>query len=285
MKYDYHLNNSYFQAPLAFGGVQIVQIGRMFCKSDTVIQEHVHSDLFELTLVTGGKGLIATNSVATKVSKGDIYLSFPFDTHKIESDPHDPLKFDFCAFRLSDTALDEKFQHVRNTHADETKRVFQDERIQELIVDAILEINAHRLFSKELLASVFNQVLIYTLRAFENGLQEPSARHKTHREILCYSLMQYIDSHVFSMRALSELETMYDYSYGYLSSLFKAVTNQSLAEYYRKKRLHAAALLVLEKKLSITQISEKFEYSSPYAFSKAFKKEYGVSPKDYRKQT
>lgn len=85
------------------------------------------------------------------------------------------------------------------------------------------------------------------------------------------------------MRSLKELEKVTDYSYGYLSAVFKKTTSESLQEYYQKKKLSAAAKLLKEKKLSVTKISETFNYSSPYAFSKAFKNEFGVSPAEYSK--
>jgi quercetin dioxygenase-like cupin family protein len=95
---NYHLNKAFFRHPLIYDGLQLLQIGRMFCKSTTVIDTHVHMDCYELTVVTDGQGLISTNGIPTQVKKGDIYVSLPCDAHKIEADSQNPLKFDFFAF-------------------------------------------------------------------------------------------------------------------------------------------------------------------------------------------
>ena len=112
MKYYYHLNNPYFQNPLVFDGICVAQIGRMFCKSDTVIDPHLHTDLFELTIATGGKGTVTTNGVEIPVEKGDIYLSYPGDFHQICSSETHPLKYDFFSFNSKNPAIRKKFRHI-----------------------------------------------------------------------------------------------------------------------------------------------------------------------------
>ncbi len=282
MQYYYHLDNLYLKNPLIFRGIAVAQIGRMFCKRDTVVKTHAHTDLFELTVVNDGKGFITTNSTETAVKKGDIHLSLPGDTHKIQSSWDEPLRYDFFAFRLTSPPFDEPFRLLSETLSGGEDRIFADERIQDLISHAIGEISSRLPFSKELLSAIFEEVIVYTLRGVDKKEKGPLS-DKSHREILCYSLMNYIDTHLHTMRSLKELEKVTDYSYGYLSAVFKKTTSESLQGYYRKKKLSAAAKLLREKKLSVTKISEQFNYSSPYAFSKAFKKAFGISPNEYRK--
>lgn len=77
------------------------------------------------------------------------------------------------------------------------------------------------------------------------------------------------------------MATAFNYNYSYLSALFKQTTGESLSAYHRKKKLETAAALLKENGLGVTQIAELLHYSSPYAFSRAFKAEYGVSPKHF----
>ena len=96
--------------------------------------------------------------------------------------------------------------------------------------------------------------------------------------------MNYIDTHLYSIKHLEVLAEVTGYSYGYLSDLFRKVTGNSLSGYFQEKKLQAAALLLQENKLQITQIAETLNYASVYAFSKAFRRQYGISPRQYRKQ-
>jgi YesN/AraC family two-component response regulator len=74
----------------------------------------------------------------------------------------------------------------------------------------------------------------------------------------------------------------WNYNYSYLSHLFHSITSQTLSAYFQKRRLETAAGLLSENDLSITQIAQMLQYSSVYAFSKAFRTYYGVSPREYR---
>ena len=97
--------------------------------------------------------------------------------------------------------------------------------------------------------------------------------------------MNYMDTHIYTMKSLDELSEISGYSYGYLSALFKKVTGNTLSTYYRTKKLDAAKLLLQENKLTATEISSLLNYASLYAFSKAFTNHFGISPKNFKKFT
>ena len=90
--------------------------------------------------------------------------------------------------------------------------------------------------------------------------------------------MNYIDSHVYTIKSLTEISEVTGYNYNYASNIFKAATGETVMNYYRSKRLKSAALLLEEDKLSITEVASLLNYSSVYSFSRAFKERYGVSP-------
>lgn len=65
--------------------------------------------------------------------------------------------------------------------------------------------------------------------------------------------------------------------------IFCFVTNISIAEYIRKRRLSMAAIDLLEKKQKIIDIAMKYQYESATSFSRAFKKMMGFTPKEIYK--
>jgi AraC-like DNA-binding protein len=48
-------------------------------------------------------------------------------------------------------------------------------------------------------------------------------------------------------------------------------------------RLDVAKNLLEEGNLSLTQIAEKLNYSTPYSLSKAFKNRFKISPREHKK--
>ncbi len=62
----------------------------------------------------------------------------------------------------------------------------------------------------------------------------------------------------------------------------KAVTNQAPGEFLRTYKLKRAAQMILEKKLSITQISLEIGFNSPSHFTKAFREQFNCLPSDFK---
>ena len=283
-KYRYHINNAFFDAPLEFGNTLLCQIGRLYCHPSTVIAPHTHNNLYELTVITSGKGQIFTNGTPFNVTANDIYLSFPEEEHCIISDAADPLQYDFFAFRTKDASLREHLSRIKSTYASPLSRVFSDNGMILLVSDAISEINNEDTFSDTMLNHICEQIIIRTVRAFstkESGSSEDRGRSEA--EIICYTAMNYIDSHVTSIKSLTEISDAMNYNYSYLSFLFKKTTGRALMDYYRQRRLDEAKRLLCESGKSITSIAEILNYSSVYTFSRAFKAEYGVSPNQFKR--
>jgi AraC-like DNA-binding protein len=279
----YHLDKRFFKAPLRYGSIRLYQIGRLYCTKKTDICKHSHRFGFELTLVTGGKGTVYTNDIPIPVAAGDIYLSFPGDFHAIESDPVELLEFDFISFDTDRVDLSEDLEEIMRNHADADARVVRSDSLRSLVGNAIAELDREDHYSKELLDSIFTQIPIHLIRLFRKKNFKTESEVISEPEILCYRLMNYVDTHIYTMTSLEELSEVTSYNYTYLSALFRKVTGGTLAAYYRGRRLETARLLLEEKKTSISKIAELLNYSSIYTFSRAFKEKYGQSPEQYRK--
>lgn len=282
---DFHINKFFEPSEKIFDGLCLRQIGRLYCKGETEVEEHIqYPSLYELTVVTDGAGTVYTNGVGVGIKRGDIYLSFPLDAHRIVSDKAEPLKYDFFSFSLSEGKLKTELKRIAREYHSPYTRVIREERINPLISNAIAEIDSNNFEAHELLSAIFKQAVIYTIRGFQRLNPQKPYSNATQNEILCYKLMNYIDTHIYSMKSLSDLAKTTDYSYGYLSTIFKKTTKDTLLSYYQRKKLDVARLLILENKLTVTEISEMLNYSSVYALSKAFSKQYGMSPKKYQNQ-
>lgn len=61
-----------------------------------------------------------------------------------------------------------------------------------------------------------------------------------------------------------------------------ALTHTTPVAFIRSIRLHHAAVLLQEGRLSVNEIAERTGFSSPSYFTKCFKKEFGVLPSEYR---
>lgn len=82
-----------------------------------------------------------------------------------------------------------------------------------------------------------------------------------------------------SLKAMSELNNV---SAGYLSSLFKKETGQTLTEFVNKRRIKMAEKLLKTTNLQIQTIAQHCGILDVQYFTKLFKKFKGKTPKEYR---
>lgn len=66
--------------------------------------------------------------------------------------------------------------------------------------------------------------------------------------------------------------------------LFKNTTGRTVMEYVLETRIVMAKNMLLNEKLSVTEISNRCGFSSISYFSRVFKEKTGVTPLDYKKQ-
>ena len=91
-------------------------------------------------------------------------------------------------------------------------------------------------------------------------------------------LIEYIETNLceeISYKKLSQILGVNEYT---MHRIFLFITNYTLADYIRKRRLSMAALELLEKKEKVIDIAMKYNYESSQAFSRAFKSMMGFVP-------
>jgi AraC family transcriptional regulator len=95
--------------------------------------------------------------------------------------------------------------------------------------------------------------------------------------------IDYIEDHIDEDITLHQLASRYYVSDYHFSRVYQIICGVGFADYLRKRRLSLSAIDVINNK-SILDVALKYGYQSHEAFSKAFKKFHGVTPKEARQQ-
>ncbi len=93
-------------------------------------------------------------------------------------------------------------------------------------------------------------------------------------------IKDYIDAGQGIGARLESFEKQFSYSKYHLEREFKRMYGISLIAYRNNNTMEQAAKLL--KNNTVTEVSERLHFSSIYAFSRAFKNHYGISPTDYK---
>ncbi|BFH59831.1 helix-turn-helix transcriptional regulator [Paenibacillus azoreducens] len=97
-------------------------------------------------------------------------------------------------------------------------------------------------------------------------------------------ISQYIELHYMENLYLDHIAEIVETSPKYFSSYFKKTFGINYVEYLNKVRLSHAKELLKDSTLSIGEIGEKTGYLNSSTFTTTFKKYYGISPSEFRKQ-
>jgi AraC-like DNA-binding protein len=90
----------------------------------------------------------------------------------------------------------------------------------------------------------------------------------------------------FIQQNITQIAKEIGFSLPYFSTQFKKYVGISAIKYLTKKRVHLAKdLLAKDSNLSILDISGMLGFENPSTFSKHFKQEFNITPKEYRKIT
>lgn len=97
-------------------------------------------------------------------------------------------------------------------------------------------------------------------------------------------MQDYIDAHLNCPITLSDLAKEAGYSQWHSARIFKEMTGMPPFEYVRALRLSKAAVILIEKKPKIIDVAFDFVFASHEGFTRAFIKQFGMSPKKYSHQ-
>ncbi|XOB61765.1 AraC family transcriptional regulator [Campylobacterota bacterium DY0563] len=92
----------------------------------------------------------------------------------------------------------------------------------------------------------------------------------------------YIEQNYNNELSLDELSKIASFSKYHFHRIFKSIVGESMGEYIRRVRLQSTTLQ-FKTNQKITQIAMNSGYETNASFSKAFKKHFGITPKEFAK--
>lgn len=127
-------------------------------------------------------------------------------------------------------------------------------------------------------------LLIYILREQQQNSSSNyffSNKNDLYSEI-CKQVINYLSDNIYSDISLDRLSKKFNYSRTFLCTKFKEITGITILQYYTNLKINEACNLIKAGTHSVSYIAELLHYSTPYYFSRTFKKVTGMSPLQYK---
>lgn len=151
--------------------------------------------------------------------------------------------------------------------------------IQSMIFRLIEEIKGDRFGRNTGINLQLNMLLLHLNRIVYERSQIKS---RSNQRDLYYEICNYIAEHLEEDLSLENLAAAFYVNKYYISHLFKDNMGISTHQYIMKKRLDASKDAILGE-ASISKAFTQYGFHDYSSYYRAFKKEYGVSPKEFKK--
>ena len=222
------------------------------------------------------------------VRYGDIMLIPPHISHRpIIKDTEQPyrrfvfwISQDYCNHLLQSSP---DYAYIMQYVEIEKKYIFHTDQIsfnsvQSKLLRLLEEMRSSK-FGRDAQISICINDLILNINRLAHEQNTPTQRHFEHR--LYQQLTEYIEEHMDEDLSLENLAKKFFVSKYHIAHVFKDNIGMSIHQYITKKRLNLCKDAI-SGKMSITDAYQMFGFGDYSSFYRAFKKEFGISPKDYR---
>lgn len=260
-----------------------------------VAYPHYH-DFFELIYVYRGEiGNLVNRRVEVTVDPSHVLLMNPNARHVLRAGREDSVIFNLLLRRsfIEDTLLnligaDNAIFHffLNSIYGEQEMRDFLflpvNEEIQAHIHSIIREHCEEKPFYEQMIVS--NLVLLFGEFARIQKQQADSESTQLAAEGKLPDILRYMKLN-YAAVTLQSAAAHFNYSEAYFSRLIKKQTGKSFTEILSGIRFGTACNYLKNSSLTAEKISEIIGYQNVGNFFRAFKRIYGVSPSDFRRQS
>ncbi len=229
--------------------------------STLTVTDHTHT-CYELVYFESAQGRLTINNTDYALSPGSMYFVYPGTIHsEIHNSDYNVL---FLGFECNNFPRQKLLEKIYNLQ--------ENTRIYKLLLRIIEEATNQKENYQEITSHLLAEILLLTER---HTLSEPG----TVRSIdYAYNyIYEYFNQHI----EFSELAKSTGYSYDRFRHLFVEKYNISPKQLQMTIRLEKAVNLLAEKNSNCTTISQLCGFSTSAQFSKLFKSQYGLTPKQF----
>lgn len=150
--------------------------------------------------------------------------------------------------------------------------------IQSLIRDRKIKEPGFELLTKSRLMSLF-----YYLEPLKQVIDQEYRTEDTSKIQQVKQILFYVENNYSQSITIEKAASLCNFSPSYFMKFFKSATGTSFLQYVNHYRLEMAANLLLHTDHSVLSISEEVGFNNHSYFIRSFKKKFGQTPREYRK--
>ncbi len=249
-------------------GIKLAYVAYLELSKNTR-QNYVSHNITEIMVVSSGKGVFNANGERFEVKRGDIFI---VNAHIVHNEQGLSDDFGVYIIGLENYLLEGNEGH--RTYAQGERVCYYAEQIvrnyerkSKLFID-----NANLLFSL-----IINEVMFLA-----SIVPVPNAKRGSNE--LINVITKYLDGHFLEDVSINAVAEKFFINKTTLMHNFKKHVGVGVMDYVLSLRLKESKNWLKISELTVSEISERCNFSNPSYFIKYFKKRYGLTPIEYRKK-
>ncbi len=248
---------------------------------------HSH-DYYEFYFFVAGDTTFQIDKNQHHVQFGDMMLIPPHTKHRIishnEKIPYRRyifwLSIDFYNYLAKSSSC---FKYIVEYVHEHQQFLFHLDEIsfntlQTKMIRLLEEMRGDR-FGKEIQLQLYVNDLVLHINRFV--YEQIESKSNSNNNTLYYNLIEYIETNLTNELTLESIAEHFYVSKYHIAHIFKENIGISIHQYITKKRL-SLCQQAMKSNLNITDIYQTYGFGDYSSFYRAFKKEYGISPKEYK---
>ena len=259
-------------------------------KGKRMLREHRHSR-FEIVHFRKGEGIYVVNGRSFSIKPNDVFVFSSNEQHCI-TDIFEPLDFVNIHFEprffwgsgfdsFSDAGM--FFHHSKDFSCRLSRTSDVTKRVADLIERILKETTEKKEEYKMMSRSILTDIMIILIREFGYSDADEDYKRSSSNVKVVKTAMDYVHKHLTDAVTLDDIAENVGMSRSRLSTVFKATMGVTLWDYICEKRIE----LVMQKlertpEKSMLEIALECGFNNTANFNKAFKKQTGRTPKEYR---
>lgn len=257
------------------------------------VSSHWH-EYIELLFIVNGNVEVCTDGTIHECGKGDMIVINSCEAHttKFRNDTKTQyyvIQFDPSLLNLSNAMYQVKYVLPFISRNDSTRRHFSAEELKgtdipRLVSDLHKEYNDKNYAYELAIQSGIMEIFLYIVRIWNRkGIKTDFKFSDKMEDIqMMDRVFEFVAKHFHEDISVKDAAGMCHLSYSYFSSKFKNISGKSFKQYLQFVRLKEAERYLVTSNMNITEIACNVGFSSTSYFIQEFRRQKGISPKQFR---
>ncbi|NHN26206.1 AraC family transcriptional regulator [Flavobacterium jejuense] len=279
----YEIEN--FEENIFYNNLYVNSFKEHLKKHHFIEKLHRHN-FYLLVLFTNGTGMHTIDFDTFEITKGSMFLMQPGQIHSWQLSSDIEGFIVFCSKEIFNLHFESKkieqypfFQSFENN-----PEIFLSEKDMEMVTPYFMmmieESSAKRNYKKDKLLSLLDIILIDISRIY-------SSEKNQEKPVYNYKLKQFdllLENYYKIEKAPSFYADKMAITLKHLNRITKTILNKTVTELITQRVILESKRLLVERNLSLTEIADELGFSSANYFVKLFKKQEGITSKEFLKQ-